>query len=126
MILLLAGMLAAAEPAVVVSSLQTEQLAEQCRGKDADATAGFCTGYILGVFDTLSMAQQICPSPTSASTIKAVSAARKYLRSHRKAWDRAPVFLVRDALTAAFPCKPPEPVAPVRKSRSPKSRRSSK
>lgn len=108
MILLLLALAAApvaATPApVVVSSLQTEQLAEYCRGKDDDATASFCTGYILGAFDTLSMARQICPSPTQASTLKAIAATRKYLRTHRKQWASAPTFVVRDALQSTFPC----------------------
>ena len=45
---------AASGDAVVVSALTTEQLVAQCRGKDADPTPDFCTGYILGAFDTLS------------------------------------------------------------------------
>jgi hypothetical protein len=106
MILALIAMIAApVEAPVVVSSLRTEQLADACRGEDSDSTPGFCTGYILGAFDTLSMSRQICPSATSASTLEAIAATRKYLRTHRKAWDSAPAFIVRDALKGAFPCK---------------------
>ena len=106
MILALIALMAAPTDApVVVSSLRTEQLADACRGEDSESTPGFCTGYILGAFDTLSMARQICPSATSASTLEAIAATRKYLRTHRKAWDSAPAFLVRDALKGAFPCK---------------------
>lgn len=106
MILLLSAALAsAAPPRAVVSSLQTPQLVEACRGKDDDAAATFCTGYILGAFDTLSQSHQICPSAARASTLEVVAAARKYLRTHRKAWDNAPSFVVRDALKTAFPCK---------------------
>lgn len=101
-----AGAKAAAALPVVVSSLQTEQLAQYCRGTDADDSASFCTGYILGVFDTLSMARQICPSAEKASTLRAIAVTRKYLRTHRKAWDSAPAFVVRDALQGAFSCKP--------------------
>jgi hypothetical protein len=110
MILLAMALMAAADAPVVVSSLQTEQLADQCRGKDADDSAGFCTGYILGAFDTLSMARQICPSAERASTLKAIAVTRKYIRTHRKAWSSAPAFVVRDALQGAFPCQPPKPV----------------
>jgi len=106
MILALIALMAAPTDApVVVSSLRTEQLADACRGEDSESTPGFCTGYILGAFDTLSMARQICPSATSASTLEAIAATRKYLRTHRKAWDSAPAFIVRDALKGAFPCK---------------------
>lgn len=90
---------------VVVSSLTVTGLIEQCRGKDNDATANFCSGYILGEFDTLSLSRQICPSPRRASNIEVVTAARKYLRKHSDKVDVAPSFLVRDALRAAFPCK---------------------
>jgi hypothetical protein len=103
MILLLLALAAATKPPVVVSSLTTQQLAEDCRGKDTDPAATFCTGYIMGVFDTLSSSQRICP-PTDISTIDAVAAARKYIRKHAKAWDNAPSFVVRDALRDAYPC----------------------
>jgi hypothetical protein len=90
---------------VVVSSLTATGLAEQCRGKDNDAAANFCTGYILGEFDTLSLSRQICPSPRRASNIEVVTVTRKYLRKNAGNKDVAPSFLVRDALRAAFPCK---------------------
>lgn len=106
MILFLLAAVATPAPPVVVSSLQTERLADACRGKDSDATESFCTGYILGAFDALSLSHQICPSPTGASTLDAVAATRKYLRTHRKQWNSAPTFLVRDALKVSFPCKP--------------------
>ena len=103
MILLLA---AAATPApVVVSSLTTEQLAAQCMGDDRDTHANFCTGYILGVFDTLSRTGAICPSPGKASTAEVIAAPRKYMRKYHKKWSNAPAFVVRDALREAFPCK---------------------
>lgn len=92
------------EAPVVVSPLQTEQLAEACVGKDADASASFCTGYILGAFDALSLSHQICPSAANASTTKVVSVTRKYLRSHKKSWSSAPIFVVRTALRTAFGC----------------------
>ncbi|WP_404372385.1 Rap1a/Tai family immunity protein [Sphingomonas sp. MMS24-J45] len=91
-------------PPVVVSSLESAQLARACDGRDDDPSPSFCTGYILGVFDALSLAHQICPSPTKASTLTAIAAARKALRTHPDRWDSAPSFIVRDALKAAFPC----------------------
>lgn len=99
------ALLAAADRPVVVSSLTTQQLIEHCRGKDTDPTPNFCTGYILGEFDTLSLSHQICPSPAGVSNIEALAAARKYLRSHAKRAADAPSFVVRDALRHAFPCK---------------------
>lgn len=103
-ILFLFAAAATTPPPVVVSSLETKQLVENCRGKDTDPAATFCTGYILGVFDALSLSHEICVGPDQSSTIKAVAAARKYLRTHRKKWSNAPAFVVRDALRASFPC----------------------
>ncbi|MDP1028454.1 Rap1a/Tai family immunity protein [Sphingomonas sp. KR1UV-12] len=105
MLVLLLAALAAKEPPVVVSALQTPQLVQQCRGKDADPAATFCTGYILGIFDGLSLAHQICPSPTRSSNIEVVAAVRRYLRKKGRKSDSAPSFVVRDALRASFPCK---------------------
>ena len=102
MTLMLALAIAADRP-VVVSALTTGQLVALCQGKDKDPTPDFCTGYILGAFDTLSRARTICPSPDRASTIEVVASVRKYLRKQKKS-DAAPAFVVRDALRGAFPC----------------------
>jgi hypothetical protein len=96
---------ARADRPVVVSALTTEALIAQCRGKDADPAPSFCTGYILGAFDTLSMAREICPSATKGSTIDAVATTRKYLRTKGKKAKAAPIFVVRDALRRSFACK---------------------
>ena len=96
---------ARADRPVVVSALTTEELIAQCRGKDADPAPSFCTGYILGAFDTLSMAREICPSATKGSTIDAVATTRKYLRTKGKKAKAAPIFVVRDALRRSFSCK---------------------
>ncbi|WP_353203585.1 Rap1a/Tai family immunity protein [Sphingomonas sp.] len=104
--ILLAVALAAATPApVVVSALESEQLARACQGKDRDPRPNFCTGYILGVFDALSLTHEICPAPAKASTGEAIAAVRKALRSRPETWISAPSFIVRDALQKAFPCK---------------------
>jgi hypothetical protein len=115
MLLLAAALAASAPPPAVVSALETAQLAEACKGKDSDSTATFCTGYIMGAFDTLSVAHQICLPPDGASTVETVAAARLYIRTHREAWDKAPSFVVRDALQEAFPCKAPEKKAEEKK-----------
>ncbi len=103
--LLILTLLAAVDRPVVVSSLTTPQLVEQCRGKDDDPTPGFCTGYIIGAFDTLSQSRQICPSGSRTSTNDMVARVRKHLRKRGKTATGAPAFVVRDALRAAFPCK---------------------
>lgn len=114
MILLMLAALAADRP-VVVSSLTTRQLVEHCRGDDDDPTPDFCTGYIIGEFDALSLSRQICPSPARASNLEAIAAARKYLRRHAKKAAAAPSFVLRDALRATFPCKPARKAAGSRR-----------
>ncbi|RMB54974.1 hypothetical protein C8J44_0206 [Sphingomonas sp. PP-CE-3A-406] len=104
MILMMIAALAASKAPVVVSSLTTEQLVSDCRGKDTDPAATFCTGYIIGAFDTLSQARQICPKPASASTLDTVASVRRYLRMHDEQWTDAPSFVVRNALRAKFSC----------------------
>jgi len=105
MILMLAA-LAAADRPVVVSSLTTQKLAQQCQGADSDPAFTFCTGYILGEFDSLSLAHQICPtSSVLTSNLDVVAEARKYLRAHAAKDTRAPAFVIRDVLRARFPCK---------------------
>ena len=113
MILLMLALAAADRPAerpasrpVVVSSLTTQQLLEFCEGKDSDPSANFCTGYILGEFDALSLSGDICPLPARASNVKVAAAVRKYLYARaKKTGTGAPSFVVRDALRDAYPCK---------------------
>ena len=113
MILLMLALAAADRPAerpasrpVVVSSLTTQQMLEYCQGKDSDPTANFCTGYILGEFDALSLAGDVCPLPARASNIEVAATVRKYLRARaKKTGTGAPSFVVRDALHDAYPCK---------------------
>ncbi|VVT21087.1 conserved hypothetical protein [Sphingomonas sp. EC-HK361] len=105
MLFLMLAALAAADRPVVVSSITNDQLIDQCRGKDDDPTANFCTGYILGEFDALSQSRRICPSAERASNIAVVAVVRKYLRKHGKKAVGAPSFVVRDALRDAYPCK---------------------
>ncbi|MBJ6122362.1 Rap1a/Tai family immunity protein [Sphingomonas mollis] len=105
MMMFMLAMLAAADRPVVVSSLTTGQLVEYCRGKDTDPTSNFCTGYIIGVFDALSLSRQICPSTARSSNIEVAAVARKYLRKQAGKTSVAPSFVIRDALRRAFPCK---------------------
>ena len=110
MILLMLAALAAADRTpdrpVVVSSLTTQQLLEFCEGKDSDPSANFCTGYILGEFDALTLSGVICPLPARASNVKVAAAVRKYLHARaKKTGTGAPSFVVRDALRDAYPCK---------------------
>lgn len=112
----------AVERPVVVSALTTGQLVEQCQGKDNDPGSNFCTGYILGAFDALSLTHEICASPERASNIEVLAGARKYLRKHRKDIDIAPSFVIRDALREAFPCAPTPAPTPAKTKTKPRAK----
>ena len=60
-------------------------------------------GYVIGVYDSLSMAQQICVRGITTTQIVAV--ATKFLKENPERWNAAGEFLLRQALTQAFPCK---------------------
>ena len=105
MVMWVLALLAAADRPVVVSSLTAGQLVDYCRARDGDPGATLCTGYIIGAFDGLSLSHQICPTAARASNLEVAAIVRTYLRRHRAKASAAPVFLVRDALRAAFPCQ---------------------
>jgi hypothetical protein len=64
-----------------------------------------CAGYILGVFDQMSLSRLICP-PINADggSTQAVAIPLKFLNEHPEQWHVAPVFLVGQSFKAAFPC----------------------
>lgn len=95
----------ASQAPIVTTSIETSELLTACRGDRTDLTQNFCTGYIMGIFDALSFARQICPSPYSdTTTLQAVAVTRKFLDEHPEEWSKAPIFLVRKALLSAFSC----------------------
>ena len=64
-----------------------------------------CSGYILGVFDQMSVSRLICPpNNLGGGTAQAVAVALKYLKDHPEKWDQHPVFLIGESFVAAFPC----------------------
>lgn len=54
-----------------------------------------CAGYILGVFDRMSLSRLICPPENpSGGSAQAVAVALKFLNDHPERWHLAPVYLV--------------------------------
>ncbi|GLS44360.1 Rap1a/Tai family immunity protein [Methylobacterium brachythecii] len=90
-----------AEP-VVVSTVKTPFLAQECQRAQGTG-ADFCVGYILAAFDALAITKTICPGENS-STEQAVAVARKFIADNPKLWNRHPIFVVRLAFEDAFPC----------------------
>jgi hypothetical protein len=93
-----------AEQPYVASSMTTTELVEACRRAENTLRAD-CAGYILGVFDQMSLSRLICPpdNPTGGSA-QAVAVALKFLNEHPERWHLAPVYLVGQSFKAAFPC----------------------
>jgi hypothetical protein len=88
----------------VQSSVTTSVVVENCR-RALNHMQMDCAGYILGVFDELSLSGQICPPVNpSGGSAQAVAVALKFLTEHPERWHLTPGFLLREAFETAFPC----------------------
>jgi hypothetical protein len=106
-LLLSAASLLGSSPAIALpihlSTVTAPEVSEAC-GRPRDLLAGdFCAGYIVGVWDALSLSGAVC-GVEGFSTEQAVAVGRKYLGDHPERWNTPPVVLLRDAFTATFPC----------------------
>ena len=106
MIALLALAAVVAQPSeyVTLSSLQTGDFVQQCAGTPTDLQPNLCVGYIMGIFDALSLKHEVCVNGTGATTLAAVAASRKYLADHPEQWNQHSIFIIQRALKATFPC----------------------
>jgi len=102
--LLIASLASATAQGVLQSSVTTNAIVESCR-RASDHLQMDCAGYILGVFDQLSLSGLICPpiNPSGGSA-QAVAVALKFLTEHPERWHFTPGFLMREAFETAFPC----------------------
>lgn len=67
-------------------------------------SAGFYQGYVLGVYDDLSLQGMMCvPIGTSVAQMTAV--VTKYLRTNPEKWSQSANLLVVSAFAQAFPCR---------------------
>ena len=82
----------------------TYSLVQSCRAMKSELEANFCSGFAVGVLDTLSLTYAICVR-RDFSTPQATAIARRYLEQHPENWDQAPSKLLTDAFMAAFPCR---------------------
>jgi hypothetical protein len=91
---------AAAED-VHVSTVSTTVL---CR-KAGNSLRMDCAGYIMGVFDQMSVSRLICPpnNPDGLSA-QAVAVALRFLNDHPERWHVSPVALIGQSFKDAFPC----------------------
>ena len=89
---------------VYLSAVNTAMVMNNCR--DAATQMQFtCSGYILGVFDNMSLSYLICP-PNNPGGLggQAVAVALKFLSDHPEKWDKPPALLIGESFKAAFPC----------------------
>ena len=87
-----------------VSTVGAGTLADVCREAD-DPMRIECSGYILGVFDQMSLSRLICPpSNPSGLARQAVAVALKSVNDHPENWDKHPAVLIGESFKAAFPC----------------------
>jgi Rap1a immunity proteins len=94
-----------AEESYVASSMAVTDVLETCRRAGSNIMRADCAGYILGVYDQMSLLRLICPpnNPTGGSA-QAVAVALKFLNEHPERWHQAPVYLVGQSFRTAFPC----------------------
>lgn len=88
---------------IVQSTVTTSHLAGICGPDSAKLDADLCTGYVLASFDSLAFDQKICPSK-GVTTEQVMAIGRHFLNAHPDIWDKAPQFVLREAMTTAFPC----------------------
>ena len=89
-----------------LSSVEATEVVKACQGAPTStAAANFCNGYIIGVFDGLSLTRQVCAVGFGASTMSAVAASRKYLADHPNEWNQPAALLIEKALRSTFPCR---------------------
>ena len=89
---------------IVASSVSTTVLIESCR-RAGNQMRMDCAGYIVGVYDQMSLSRLICPPRNpNGGTGQAIAVALKFLNEHPEQWHLAPVYLVGQSFKAAFPC----------------------
>lgn len=88
-----------------LSVVEAAEVAKACRSAKTSNAANFCNGYIIGVFDGLSLNHQVCAVGFGATTMSAVAASRKYLADHPDEWNQPAAVLIEKALRATFPCR---------------------
>lgn len=107
-LLALAVPTARAEKSVYLTSLSMAGLIQSCNVPPNQPLATtFCTGYIMGVADALSIAGEVCVPASDSATLQINALVRKHFNDHPESWHVHPVGLVREALVEKFPCKGP-------------------
>ncbi len=104
-VLLIASQVSAsADQSVVVGSVTTPELVQRCRSA-GNTLLMDCAGYIIGVFDQMSVSHFICPPRNlNVVTAQAVAVALKFLNEHPEQWHMAPEFLIGQSFKTAFSC----------------------
>jgi hypothetical protein len=77
-------------------------LAEYCEQDDSRFQAGFCYGYVTGLFDKM-QGEEIC-MPDGVTIKQLGSIVKKFLREHPEDLHLSARSLVSAALVEAFPC----------------------
>jgi hypothetical protein len=89
---------------VIVSSMPTSAVVNSCRNA-GDVNRVDCSGYLMGVFDAMSLSRSICPPTTRGITGQAIAVALKYLNDNPQEWHHGPAYVIGQGFQAAFPCR---------------------
>lgn len=93
----------------------------------SSAAAGFCQGYVVGVYRTLEeiqaarpSARMFCTAQSATTRTEAINAYVSWASARSDELSKAPMESIADYLSATYPCPPAEtPTAPSSRRRTP-------
>ncbi len=80
------------------------QLLARCQDNDSFFSKGVCNGYVVGVFEAMTVHGYKCDLPKGVTNGQLVDIAIEYLRKNPKMRHHESVYLVSSALIDAFAC----------------------
>jgi hypothetical protein len=92
-------------PAARAAFYSGNDLWAQCSG-DNIVQAALCLGFVAGIADAMSVAASKACFPSGVNAGQAVDVVKLFLGQHPERRHEAAVFLVAQALSETFPCKP--------------------
>ena len=88
----------------------SNQLYRYCREQEVGFNLGVCAGYVLGVFDAISVAQNVPRASKSFCSEQSIMAgqlreiATQYMREHSAERQSSAISILNAAFGQAFPC----------------------
>jgi hypothetical protein len=87
------------------NAISGNELAQSCRGQEANSRWSFCVGYVIGVIDQARYTNDEVCIPAEAVQSQVARIATKWLESNPDKLHFLASSLVRAALDESYPCK---------------------